>query len=68
VNDAFGCAVKLLCGLDPSIPVNKKGILAESNPWKCRGTLLKDPQKFLDVLKNYKNEIDAKNVPAVNFA
>jgi len=67
VKETFECVVKLLCGLDPLIPVDKKGRLAEANSWKCVGVLLKNPQKFLDVLKNYKNEIDDKKVPAINF-
>jgi dynein heavy chain len=68
VQKTFSCVVHLLCGLDPLIPIDKKGRLSESNPWKCAPALLKVPQNFLDKLKNYKNDIDAKKVPAINFA
>jgi len=67
VQKTFGCVVHLLCGLDPAIPVDKKGRLSEANPWKCVGGQLKSPQAFLDKLKNYKNDIDNKRVPAINF-
>lgn len=68
VQKTFGCVVHLLCTVDPTIPVDKKGRLAEANPWKCVSGQLKSPQVFLDKLKNYKNEIEAKKVPAINFA
>lgn len=67
VQKTFGCVIHLLCSVDPLVPIDKKGRLAESNPWKCASVQLKNPQAFLDKLKSYKEDIDAKRVPEQNF-
>jgi len=67
VQKTFGCVVHLLCSVDPTVPIDKKGRLAEANPWKCAASQLKNPQAFLDKLKNYKADIDEKRVPEINF-
>jgi hypothetical protein len=67
VKDTFACVIHLLCTVDPSIPVDKKGRLHGIDPWKCVSLQLKSPPAFLEKLKNYKNEIEAKKVPAINF-
>jgi dynein heavy chain len=67
VQKTFGCVIHLLCTVDPLVPVTKQGKLAEPNPWKCVSVQLKNPQAFLDKLKNYKQDIDEKRVPASNF-
>lgn len=67
VQKTFGCVIHLLCSLDPAIPIDARGRLKEPNPWKCAAGQLKNPQEFLNKLKNYKNDIDAKKVPAINF-
>jgi len=67
VQKTFGCVIHLLCTVDPLVPIDKKGRLSESNPWKCAAVQLKNPQSFLDKLKNYKNDIDEKKVPEMNF-
>lgn len=43
VQKTFGCVIHLLCNVDPLVPVDKKGRLAESNPWKCAAVQLKNP-------------------------
>lgn len=54
VQKTFGCVIHLLCTVDPLVPIDKKGRLAEPNPWKCAAVQLKNPQAFLDKLRNYK--------------
>jgi dynein heavy chain len=68
VQKTFGCVINLLCNVDPLVPVDRKGRLADSNVWKLCLVQLKNPQSFLDKLKSYKNDIDEKRVPAMNFA
>lgn len=67
VKTTFGCVIHLLCNVDPLVPVTKTGKLAEAVPWKCVPVQLKNPQVFLDKLKNYKNNIDNGEVPESNF-
>jgi dynein heavy chain len=59
----------LFCTVDPLVPVDKKGRLNApgGDPWKCVAVQLKNPQVFLDKLKNFKTEIEARNVPPINF-
>ena len=67
VQKTFGCVIHLLCGVDPNIPIDKKGKLSEANPWKCVGKLLASSQAFLDKLKNFIHLIENNKVPALNF-
>jgi hypothetical protein len=52
----FGCVMHLFCTVDPLVPVDKKGRLNApgGDPWKCVAVQLKNPQVFLDKLKNFK--------------
>lgn len=65
----FHCVMNLFCTVDPTIPVDKKGRLNApgGESWKIVPSQLKEPQKFLDKLKNFKGEIEAGRVPAINF-
>jgi dynein heavy chain len=67
VKTTFIAVIHLLCTVDPKVPITKSGKCAEADPWKCTAVQLKNPQEFLDKLKNYKNEIDAGKVPEINF-
>ena len=67
VQKTFGCVIHLLCGIDPNIPIDKKGKLSEANPWKCVSKLLASPQAFLDKLKNFIYLLENNKVPALNF-
>jgi hypothetical protein len=67
VKTTFGCVIYLLANVDPLVPVTKTGKLNEAVPWKCVPVQLKNPQVFLDKLKNYKNNIDNGEVPESNF-
>lgn len=68
VQKTFGCVIHLLATVDPLVPIDKKGRCTESNLWKCVPAQLKNPAGFMDKLKGYKNWIDDKKVPAINFA
>lgn len=67
VKTTFGAVIYLLANVDPLVPVTKSGKLDIADPWKCVAVQLKDPKAFLEKLKNYKNDIDAKKVPESNF-
>jgi len=67
VKTTFGAVVYLLANVDPLVPVTKSGKLDVADPYKCVPVQLKDPKAFLEKLKNYKNDIDAKRVPESNF-
>jgi len=59
--------LNLLSGIDPEVPVDKKGRLNAENPWKASLKLMANPQKFLDNLNAFKGSVDADKVPAQNF-
>jgi dynein heavy chain len=63
----FVCVLNLLSGIDPEVPVDKKGRLNAENPWKASLKLMANPQKFLDNLNAFKGSVDADKVPAQNF-
>ncbi len=48
VDRVFTCALNLLCGIDPNVPVDKKGNLkVEKTTWNISKKCLGDPAKFL---------------------
>jgi dynein heavy chain len=59
----------LFCSVDPLVPIDNKGRLKApgGDPWKCVAVQLKNPQVFLDKLMNFKGEIEALKVLALNF-
>jgi dynein heavy chain, axonemal len=68
VAQTFTCVLHLLAGIDPNVQVDKKGKLNAENPWKNALKLMANPQKFLDVLNEFKQVIDEDRVKAQNFA
>jgi dynein heavy chain len=60
--------LNLLAGVDPRVPVDIKGRLNAENPWKASLLLMKEPQKMLNSLLDFKGQIDADNVKGQNFA
>jgi dynein heavy chain len=69
VQMTFSCVMNLFAGVDPLVPVDKKGRLNApgGDPWKCKDAQFKNPQDFLNKLKEYKGEIEAGKVPKQNF-
>lgn len=63
----FACALHLLSGVDPNVPVDKKGRLNAENPWKAALKLMGNPKQFLDTLNDFKNQIDLDHVKKQNF-
>jgi dynein heavy chain len=61
--------MNLFAGVDPLVPVDKKGRLNPpgGDPWKCKDAQFKNPQDFLNKLKEFKGEIEAGKVPKQNF-
>lgn len=60
-------------GADYAIPATKTGKIAikQDESWKTSKNMMKDPNKFMDNLNEYKNVIDALEKPqqlALNFA
>jgi hypothetical protein len=39
----FTCVLHLLSGIDPAVPVDKKGRLNVENPWKASLKLMSNP-------------------------
>lgn len=68
VSKTFTCVLHLLSGIDPNVPVDKKGKLSAENPWKAALKLMANPKDFLDSLNAFKGTIDADKVPKQNFA
>ena len=58
IDDITGAIIVLLS--------DKKGV-AKDRSWKAAVNVMNQVDKFLAVLRNFKNEIDAGNVPAANF-
>lgn len=67
VAEVFLCVLHLLCGINPDVPVDKKGRLNTDAPWKVAQKLQGNPQKFMDGLNAFKGEIDSDNVKKENF-
>jgi len=63
----FTCVLNLMAGIDPNVPVDKKGRLNVENPWKASLKLMSNPQAFLDSLNGFKAFVDGEKVPVQNF-
>merc|ERR1719262_517625 len=59
------CVMHLFAGIDPLVDVDKKGRVKDGS-WKGAQKIMGSPEKFLENLKAYKQEIDDSNVPAAN--
>mmetsp|Transcript_146756 Transcript_146756/g.471049 ORF Transcript_146756/g.471049 Transcript_146756/m.471049 type:complete len:4209 (+) Transcript_146756:103-12729(+) len=59
-------AMHLQAGIDPNIEVDKKGA-AKDPSWKGSVKMMNNPEKFLENLKAFKNQINEGNVPQVNI-
>ena len=57
----------MLSGVDPNVPVDKKGKLNVENPWKAALKLMGNPKGFLDTLNEFKQVIDEDRVKSQNF-
>ena len=70
VDDVFAAVAVLFAGVDPNVPVTKRGIVKEENrKWDpVKRALLKETAGFLQNLLDFRNRIDAGDVPARNFA
>jgi len=68
VRMTFTCVLHLLSGINPDVPVDKKGRLNAENPWKVAQKLQANPGQFLAGLNAFKGEIDADKVKKENFA
>ena len=67
VAKTFTCVLNLLAGIDPAVPVDKKGRLVAENPWKASLKLMQNPAALLDQLKGFGACVDADKVPPQNF-
>lgn len=67
IDKTFTCALNLLAGIDPNVPVDKNGKLKTENTWKVALALMASPQGFLDQLNSLKGHIDSDNIKASNF-
>jgi len=63
----FTCALHLLCGIDPNVPVDKNGKLKTEKPWSTALSLMSNPAAFLETLNGFKAKIDAEEVKPSNF-
>jgi len=63
----FTCVLHLLCTLDGIIPVDKNGKLKTENNWKTALGAMSNPGYLIDLLKGFKDKVDADLVPAQNF-
>merc|ERR1719421_1244159 len=60
------CVIHMYAGIDPNVDVDKKG-RAKDISWKGAQKIMAAPDKFLENLKCFKDEVDASNVPAANI-
>lgn len=67
VAKTFHCVLHLLSGVDPLVPVDKKGRLNAEVPWKAALKLMANPGAFLSTLNDFKGVVDADKVPKANF-
>lgn len=64
VDELCFAAMHLQAGIDPNIDVDKKG--PKDLSWKGATKMMNQPEKFLQNLKNFKDEIDESRVPLQN--
>jgi dynein heavy chain len=69
VDDVFGAVMVLMAGLHPNIVTQKNGKVKEKDrAWDaCKKALLGNINAFIDDLKNYKQVVDAGDVPNMNW-
>eukprot|EP00397_Hematodinium_sp_SG-2012_P000164 GEMP01000164.1.p1 GENE.GEMP01000164.1~~GEMP01000164.1.p1 ORF type:complete len:2602 (+),score=544.41 GEMP01000164.1:57-7808(+) len=65
VDQVMEAVMHLQAGVDPLVEVDKKGKLKDGS-WKAAQKVMGNPEKFLENLKSFKNEIDESNVPVMN--
>ncbi|SCM22337.1 dynein heavy chain, putative [Plasmodium berghei] len=66
VEDITAAVMQLLATIDTTISVDKFGKIRDSS-WKSAQKMMINPEKFISLLKDYKNKIDENLVPDCNF-
>ncbi|SCP04556.1 dynein heavy chain, putative [Plasmodium ovale] len=66
VEDITAAVMQLLATIDTTICVDKFGKIKDRS-WKSAQKMMINPEKFISLLKNYKNKIDENVVPDCNF-
>jgi dynein heavy chain len=67
IDKTFTCALNLLAGIDPNVPVDKNGKLKTENTWKTALATMAKPEGFLQQLNSLKGHIDNDTIKASNF-
>ncbi|CRG96277.1 dynein heavy chain, putative [Plasmodium gallinaceum] len=66
VEDITAAVMQLLATIDTTINVDKFGKIKDRS-WKSAQKMMINPEKFISLLKDYKNKIDENLVPDCNF-
>ncbi|SCN60390.1 dynein heavy chain, putative [Plasmodium chabaudi chabaudi] len=66
VEDITAAVMQLLATIDTTISVDKFGKIKDPS-WKSAQKMMINPEKFISILKDYKNKIDENLVPDCNF-
>ncbi|KJP87668.1 hypothetical protein AK88_02696 [Plasmodium fragile] len=66
VEDITAAVMQLLATIDTTISVDKFGKIKDRS-WKSAQKMMINPEKFISLLKDYKNKIDENLVPDCNF-
>ncbi|GAW80997.1 dynein heavy chain [Plasmodium gonderi] len=66
VEDITAAVMQLLATIDTTISVDKFGKIKDAS-WKSAQKMMINPEKFISLLKDYKNKIDENLVPDCNF-
>ncbi|CAD2104163.1 Dhc93AB [Plasmodium vinckei petteri] len=66
VEDITAAVMQLLATIDTTISVDKFGKIKDPS-WKSAQKMMINPEKFISLLKDYKNKIDENLVPDCNF-
>ncbi|SBT71328.1 dynein heavy chain, putative [Plasmodium malariae] len=66
VEDITAAVMQLLATIDTTICVDKFGKIKDRS-WKSAQKMMINPEKFISLLKDYKNKIDENLVPDCNF-
>ena len=67
VDDVFAAVMCLLAGLDPNIPITKKGKVKDRSWGACKKAMLGNIKGFVEVLKTFKDVSDSGGVPDINW-
>ena len=67
IDKTFTCALNLLAGIDPIVPVDKNGKLKTENTWKTALATMAKPEAFMEMLNSLKGHIDNDTIKAQNF-